>query len=100
MPVGTYTVREQGQEKTKRRHREIGTLMELIYDDGGKAMVCKLNAEVLSLQMQTLLRANGILSKGDDAILCNVYAPKADQTAPAAAGTFQSDDADADGAPF
>ncbi len=79
MPVGTYTARENGQEKTKRRHREIGTLLEITYDGGGTAMVAKINVEALSLELQILMRANGILQNGDDAVLCNVYAPQSRQ---------------------
>lgn len=73
LPIGTYTVTEQGQQKTRRRHRQIGTLMEMTYDSGNTQMVAKLNLEVFSIEIQALLRANGILAAGDDAIMCNVY---------------------------
>lgn len=73
MPVGTYPSTRNGQAVTSKRHREIGVLMEMTYDSGNTQMVVKLNVEILSIEMQALLRANKILKEGDDAIMCPVY---------------------------
>lgn len=98
MPIGTYEVNEGGQKRTKRRHREIGSAFEMTYDGGHTGIVVKLNIEILSIEMQALLRANGLINKGDDAILCNVYSRE--PRAQGAASQPEAEPEESDKVPF
>ncbi len=69
--VGYY---EQGGE-TKKRHRNIGTLMRTDHAEGPRFWL-KINVEVLAPSLLALTRANGGMAKGDDAILLNVFEPR------------------------
>lgn len=93
LAMGTYQARENGQDKTKRRHRNIGVLMETTFEDGSRSMSVRLNAEVLTLEIQQLLRANKLLVAGDDSVICSVYRrdrkSKADTPAAVPPGTDQ-----------
>jgi len=100
IPIGTYTVNEQGQPRTKRRHRQIGTVMKLTYDGGNEQLVAKINIEVFSIEMQALLRANKILTEGDDAVLCNVYTRESRGAATSYKPVAGPASDDADGGPF
>lgn len=73
LAMGTYSARENGQDKTKRRHRNVGVLMETTFEDGSRSMSVRLNAEILSLEIQQLLRANKFLLPGDDSVILSVY---------------------------
>jgi len=100
IPVGTYPAKQNGQEVTKRRYREIGTVLEITYDSGHTSTVAKLNIEILSMELQVLLRANGLIAKGDDAILCNVYSREPKQSGAAGPGQNEPDPANEEPGPF
>lgn len=87
LPIGLYTVQENGQPKQKRRHRQIGVLQETDWGDGRTGLSLRLNIEILTLEIQALMRANGILAAGDDSILCSVYER---ERKPAASGSAAS----------
>lgn len=100
LPIGIYTVQQDGQPKEKRRHRQIGVLQETDWGDGRTSFSLRMNIEIFTLEIQALMRANGILNKGDDSILCAVYERKAAAPGAAAPAAPAAEEANEDQVPF
>jgi len=99
MPVGTYKTTKHGQDAISKRHREVGTVLQMTFDQGNTQLFVKLHLEILSLEMQALLRANKLIKEGDDAIMCPVYARERNTSAAAPAAEEPQDGHPSDG-PF
>jgi hypothetical protein len=100
IPVGLYEVKENGQAKSHKRHRNLGTVMETTFEDGGRSMFVRLNIEMLSMEMQILLRANKLIAPGDDSISCNIYRREAKPAADGEAPTTATAEAGYEPSPF
>lgn len=70
IPVGQY----ESNGQTKKRFRNIGTLMETTEDDGSKRQWMRMNLDVFHASLYAL--AAPFRRKGDDSVIVTVFPPK------------------------
>ena len=69
IPLGTY---KEG-DRTKKRHRTVGVLLETQFEDGSRSMSMRLHFEILNDRIAALMQANKIHTMGDDSVMCPIY---------------------------
>ncbi len=100
IPMGKYETTERGEKKTKKRHRNIGTVLRTTWDDGGEALSVRLHAEVLSQPVLAMVTRNGLLPVGEASILCSIYSRDRKQAAPTPAAEAEAGEVPGEEGPF